>query len=210
MKISAILPIADHSPPTVRPAAFPGKAFFFENAFSIALMRHVENENRSFLVEDESRNIGSRHIPPSFFARMEKAPLVLLEASFERRVEITLDEYVHDALAAFQQAHGQDLGFNAWADYLRNATGRIRRRLGGDRHHHVSRLLEVALDAHARLGDTEPHREWIAFLLRDYYDGMYEYQLSRKQERIAFSGDRDELAAYLERSQGIQCRPDPA
>jgi tRNA 2-selenouridine synthase len=180
----------------------------FENAFSIALMKRVADDNRTFLVEDESRNIGSRHIPPSFFARMEQAPLVLLEAGFEQRVEITLREYVHDALAEFRQALGEEAGFEAWSDYLRNAMGRIRRRLGGDRYQRVTQLLDDALARHTHQGDTEPHREWIAVLLRDYYDGMYEYQLGKKQGRIVFSGEHEALAEFLQQEYGIGQRVD--
>jgi tRNA 2-selenouridine synthase len=175
----------------------------FENAFSIALMKRVADDNRPFLVEDESRNIGSRHIPPVFFARMETAPLVLLEATFEERVEITLQEYVHEALAEFRASRGDDAGFAAWADYLRDAMGRIRRRLGGDRHQQVMRLLEQALSQHAQRGETEAHRAWIALLLRDYYDGMYEYQLGRKRERVVFRGDHAAVLDYLQQTYRI-------
>ncbi len=169
----------------------------FENSFSIALMKQVSAGNRHFAVEDESRNIGSRHIPPAFFARLETAPLVLLEASDEERVEITLQEYVHDSLASFQDAGDSETGFGEWADYLQNSLDRIRRRLGGDRHASVSKMLQEALALHARTGDTQGHRAWIAYLLHEYYDGMYEYQLSKKAQRIVFSGTQREILDYL-------------
>jgi len=157
----------------------------------------VSAGNRHFAVEDESRNIGSRHIPPVFFARLENAPLVLLEASDEERVDITLQEYVHDSLASFQDADDSESGFSRWADYLQNSLDRIRRRLGGDRHASVSKMLKDALDLHARTGDTQGHRAWIAYLLHEYYDGMYEYQLGKKAQRIAFSGPQREVLNYL-------------
>jgi len=169
----------------------------FENSFSIALMKQVSADNRHFAVEDESRNIGSRHIPPAFFARLETAPLVLLEASDEERVDITLQEYVHDSLASFQDAGESEKGFGQWADYLQNSLDRIRRRLGGDRHARVSKMLQDALALHARTGDTQGHRAWIACLLHAYYDGMYEYQLSKKAQRIVFSGTQSEVLDYL-------------
>jgi tRNA 2-selenouridine synthase len=169
----------------------------FENSFSIALMKQVSVRNRHFAVEDESRNIGSRHIPPVFFARLETAPLVLLEASDEERVDITLQEYVHDSLASFQDAADSETGFSQWADYLQNSLDRIRRRLGGDRHASVSKMLQDALDLHVRTGDTQGHRAWIAYLLHEYYDGMYEYQLSKKAQRIVFSGTQREVLDYL-------------
>ena len=169
----------------------------FENSFSIALMKQVSADNRHFAVEDESRNIGSRHIPPAFFARLETAPLVLLEASDDERVDITLQEYVHDSLASFQDAGDSETGFGEWADYLQNSLDRIRRRLGGDRHASVSKMLHEALALHARTGDTQGHRAWIGYLLHEYYDGMYEYQLSKKAKRIVFRGTQPEVLDYL-------------
>jgi tRNA 2-selenouridine synthase len=177
----------------------------FENALSIALLKRVAAGNRPFAVEDESRNIGSRHIPPVFFSRLETAPLVLLEAAEEERVEITLQEYVHDALAEFRVQHGEDEGFARWSAYLTNSVDRIRRRLGGERHAHVSSLIRDAVGRHAASGDTAGHRAWIAYLLREYYDGMYEYQLRQKVGRIVFRGDRAAVLQYLHASRGIAC-----
>jgi tRNA 2-selenouridine synthase len=175
----------------------------FENSFSIALMKQVINGNHAFAVEDESRNIGSRHIPPVFFSRLETAPLVLLEATDEERVEITLQEYVHDSLASFQCESGDQAGFGGWSTYLQDSLDRIRRRLGGDRHARVRGMLQDALARHADSGDTEGHRAWIAYLLHEYYDGMYEYQLSKKAERIVFSGDQAAVLEYLDETYDI-------
>lgn len=175
----------------------------FENSFSIALMKQVTAGNRAFAVEDESRNIGSRHIPPVFFSRLETAPLVMLEATDEERVDITLQEYVHDSLAAFQHEGGDQAGFDRWSAYLQNSLDRIRRRLGGDRHARVSGMLRDALSLHAETGDTKRHRAWIGYLLHEYYDGMYEYQLSKKAERIVFCGNHAAVLEYLAEAHGI-------
>jgi len=179
----------------------------FENALSIALLKRVDAGNRPFLIEDESRNIGSRHIPAVFFERMESAPLVLLEASEEERIAITLQEYVTDALAEFQAVGGQEQGFRDWADYLLRSLDRIRRRLGGDRHAAVRRQLEEAIRRHAATDSLAGHRDWIAALLRDYYDGMYEYQLRNKAARIAFSGPQGAVLDYLRDNHGIASNP---
>ena len=175
----------------------------FENSFSIALLKQVAADNQPFAVEDESRNIGSRHVPPAFFRRMETAPLVLLEAGDDERVDITLQEYVHDSLGAFQNTIGTETGFADWAAYLQNSMDRIRRRLGGDRHARVSDMLQEAIARHAANGDTEGHRAWIAYLLHEYYDGMYEYQLGKKSHRIVFSGTQGEVCDYLRDTYGI-------
>lgn len=169
----------------------------FENALSIALLKQIDAGNRPFVIEDESRNIGSRHIPEVFFHRMESAPLVLLEASDRERIEITLQEYVTDALAEFELLSGADSGFRLWADDLLNSLDRIRRRLGGDRHARARRIMQDAIAQQAAGGGIDAHRDWIALLLHDYYDGMYEYQLRNKAERIVFSGTQAALIEYL-------------
>jgi tRNA 2-selenouridine synthase len=176
----------------------------FENRLSISLLKLVDAGNRHFVVEDESRNIGSRHVPPVFFARIEAAPLVLLEASEEERVDITLQEYVRDALAEFRADSGDKDGFRRWSDYLRGSMDRIRRRLGGTRHAQVRAMLDAAIDRQLANGDVEGHRRWIAFLLREYYDGMYEYQLAGKAERIVFRGESSAVLDFLQDAYGIQ------
>jgi tRNA 2-selenouridine synthase len=37
--------------------------------------------------------------------------------------------------------------------------------------------------------DLDQHRAWIRGLLVDYYDPMYEYQMTKKQQRVVFKGD---------------------
>lgn len=170
----------------------------FENALSIELIKRVADGNAAFAVEDESRNIGSRHVPPVFYSRLETAPLILLEASIEERIEITLSEYVDEALAEYRVEFGDERGFDAWADYLLSSIDRIRRRLGGERHVEVRSLLQNALALQTSTGSVDGHRAWIAFLLERYYDGMYEYQLAKKAERIAYRGDRAAVIDYLQ------------
>ena len=128
---------------------------------------------------------------------------MLLEAPDERRIEITLQEYVHDSLAAFRAEYGNEPGFRQWSDYLQNSLDRIRRRLGGERHSRVSDMLQNAIAAHAGTGETEAHRAWIRYLLHEYYDGMYEYQLSRKAGRVVFAGDHAAVLAFLRETYDI-------
>ncbi len=179
----------------------------FENAVAIALLKHVAAGNRHFVVEDESRNIGSRHIPPCFFSRLQSAPVVILEAGDAQRVEITLQEYVHDALAEFNAVYGEDNGFQHWADYLQNSLDRISKRLGGERHANARRLLDEAIERHAASGDTATHAAWIEYLLNEYYDGMYEYQLSKKAERVVFRGDKTAVAEFIQHEFAIRTHP---
>ncbi len=175
----------------------------FENALSITLLKLVHQGNPWFAAEDESRNIGARHIPMESFEHFARAPVVVLEADFEERIDITLQEYVHDALQEYVDLSGADEGFRQWADYLRDSLDRIHRRLGGVNHRRITRLLDHALSHHEKTGDTTEHRSWIAALLNDYYDTMYNYQLEKKADRIVFQGDRDTVLEYLKSEYSI-------
>ena len=44
-------------------------------------------------------------------------------------------------------------------------------------------------------GDVSLHRDWIAALLTDYYDPMYEYQLGKRSGKILFRGTLQEVVA---------------
>lgn len=175
----------------------------FENAVGIELLKHVAHDNRWFAIEDESRNVGSRHVPPALFERMSDSPVVLIDASLDERIEITLQEYVHDALAEYRAAAGDAAGLLRWQNFLGDSIDRIRRRLGGDRHARARGLLANALQRHLVDGDVDGHRDWIAYLLTEYYDGMYAYQLAGKQARIVFRGSRADVASYLHQHYAI-------
>ena len=46
-------------------------------------------------------------------------------------------------------------------------------------------------------GDVSGHQGWIEYLLANYYDPMYTYQLGQKAHRIVFRGDASEINDYL-------------
>jgi tRNA 2-selenouridine synthase len=37
----------------------------------------------------------------------------------------------------------------------------------------------------------------VEYLLSEYYDPMYDYQIAKRQEQIVFRGDRDAVEAFL-------------
>lgn len=169
----------------------------FENALAIALLKHVAAGSAPLLIEDESRNIGSRNIPDIFFDQLKQAPLILLEESLERRIDITLQEYVIEALAEYEALVGAEEGFPAWSMNLRESLNRIKKRLGDVRHQQLDDIMCAAIETHEKTGDVSRHRDWIAVLLGEYYDPMYDYQISKHQKRVVFKGDSNSVLAYL-------------
>ncbi|MBC6699704.1 tRNA 2-selenouridine(34) synthase MnmH [Hymenobacter sp. BT190] len=108
-------------------------------------------------VEDESRTIGSVHVPPSFFAQMQAAPLILLEIPRAIRVQKLAAEYGREDAGA-----------------LATSILRIRKRLGG-------LATKEALAAIA-----EDDMEKMVSLVLDYYDKTYTHSLgSRQPVRVA-------------------------
>jgi tRNA 2-selenouridine synthase len=95
-------------------------------------------------------------------------------------------------------------GFTCWADYLLASVDKIRKRLGGERHQQLRLTMENAINAHREKQDTQLHRKWIQTLLTEYYDPMYDYQLSRKMDRVEFRGTQSELRHYLNETIGLR------
>jgi len=169
----------------------------FENRLSVALLRHRASKGPKVILEDESKAIGSRHLPPSLYERMSQSPLVILEATLEERIANSIEEYVTRSLQEYQQQYGEEEGFRQWEAYAVDSLQRISRRLGGVRHREMERELTGAIEQIRRGAPHDVHAGWIARLLTEYYDPMYDYQLEQKRERILFSGDMQALTEYL-------------
>jgi len=174
-----------------------------ENQLSIALLKLRHQGVQRVVFEDEGSNIGSRCVPNSLIVKTSNSPVVVLDASVEERAAIIYQEYVTDALAEYQQVQGDELGFVAWSENLINSLGRIKRRLGGVRHKALMDLLTQALAAHGTDEAVAKHMTLIGDLLVNYYDPMYDYQLSQKSERIEFRGEAEAVMEYVH-EQGIR------
>ena len=147
-------------------------------------------------MEDEGGNIGSRRLPECLINKMKESPIVLLEESVEERINITYQEYVNEALKEYQDFYGEEKGIQCWIEQLHDSIDKIQRRLGGDRYKELKSQLTDAIQQQIN-GHPENFREWIKVLLIDYYDPMYDYQLSKKQDRVIFKGNQNEVFDYL-------------
>lgn len=192
--------LARHRGSAFGPRAIPQPSQVdFENALSIALLKYRATSHAPLAVEDESRNIGSVTIPEQLFKKLRQSPLLLLEASREERVEISFKEYVIDTLEEYRRYFGDEQGYALWSDYLLNSIDKIKRRLGGERHAAFRMVLQQAIYAYQTDSDEAPFKELIAELLFNYYDPMYDYQISKNEGLIAFRGDTAALATYIEK-----------
>lgn len=167
----------------------------FENGLAVAMLKAQENGGPIYL-EDESRLVGRCHLPLDLRERMTSAPLLVLERPLSERIAIIREDYVEGMVSDYQARDGEAAGWENFRDYLLSALDRIRKRLGGERHQRLRGIMEDALAQQARDGDLSGHEQWIKSLLTDYYDPMYDYQLSQKSGRIAMAGGPDELAEW--------------
>ena len=157
----------------------------FECALASAYLRLP---GESLVVEDESRTIGRIGLPQVWHEQMLQAPIALVEASFEERVEHIHKEYVAEALDEHRDA---GLMPTDLLGRYEEALVRIKRRLGG------ARLADLTLRLQQAFAGKTDHRDWISYLLREYYDPMYDFQLQRKTARIQFRGCHADVAAFL-------------
>lgn len=171
----------------------------FENALAIACLQH---RSPILLLEDESRTIGRIALPAAWHARMQAAPVALLEVPFAKRCANIVREYVQEPLAQ---------GTPDASLLLRHehALLRIERRLGGERRRTISDALRAAFRARASDGqpDLAAHAVWVGQLLQWYYDPMYDHQLNGKLPRVVVRGDAETLRGYLQ--EGHPWNPSP-
>lgn len=170
----------------------------FENALSMKLLQQLAKGYKQLIFEDESRSIGSIHLPDSLFFSLRAAPIVLLETSPAERLALTYQEYILDALVAFQQQFAEpEQAFLAFKQSLLMSLSKLQKRLGGVRYAKAYAYMEAAFAQQAKTGEGQLHQAWIEFLLTDYYDPMYDYQISQKRARIIFAGDLPAVRAFF-------------
>ena len=198
--------LANHRGSAFGPTATPQPTQInFENALAIDLLKKEAAGVDFLLIEDEARNVGSLGIPQALFDAMQKAPIVRLEVPQETRNQISIEEYIIDTQAHFDQVYGKEEGALKLSEQLLNSLEKIQKRLGGVRYQKVRKQMQKAIKQHLQTGSLDGFIPVVNTLLVDYYDPMYDYQIEKKKERIIFQGNFDEVLAYIKDSNfGVQ------
>jgi tRNA 2-selenouridine synthase len=168
----------------------------FENSLAYKLIQKSNKGFSHLLFEDEGRHVGSVHIPKTLVDYLDKASMIVLETSFDERINITFDEYILNAQIDYKKKFEENY-FTLWSDDLKNAMQRIEKRLGGVRYTILKELFDDAQKVQKENGSLEKYKQWIAYLLKEYYDPMYEYQLEKNKEKIIFKGSSSDIINYL-------------
>ena len=175
----------------------------FENQLAIDLLKKRSQGHGWFVLEDEGRHVGRCAVPLELRQRLEQVPIVCLEDPFEARVERILRDYVLLQCADFVATYGDAVGAAMFSARLQENLAKLAKRLGGDRYQALSANMQAALARQHSHGDLSLHRDWIAVLIRDYYDPMYVYQRQNRVHRIVFEGDHQAVSEYLRASSGV-------
>jgi len=168
----------------------------FENNLIYKIIQKIDDGFHTLVFEDEGKHVGSVFMPDSFIEILPKVPLVILEREMDERIDITMGEYVLDAQKMYESAGYVD-ALQAWQLDIKSAMERIKRRLGDQRYREVSAIFEDALDEQKRSGSYEKYKDWVAYLLSEYYDPMYDYQIQKRSHLIAFRGNPSEVHEYI-------------
>jgi len=165
----------------------------FENTLSIELMRLLDAGVERIVLEDEGRLIGRIGLPQELREKMQISSLLVVEEPVEERIEVILDDYVRDLGQRYRLAHGE-AGRALHRRQLLDGLARLQKRLGGARHTELSEQMQSAFEAPESVAE-DLHRRWIETLLTEYYDPMYEYQMSRREGAVLARGGRAEIIA---------------
>jgi tRNA 2-selenouridine synthase len=168
----------------------------FDNDLAIQLLKHEYKRNAFLLLEDEGRLIGVRHLPLSLKHKMGISPIIMIEESFDFRIENIFTDYVTKMVEEYQMAFNKNW-LVKYKEYLFQSVERIQKRLGGAAFKEVLILIENAIELQFKYEDMSKHKDWIIYLLTKYYDPMYDYQMSKKTDRIVFKGDIAEVEGYI-------------
>ena len=169
----------------------------FEHRLAIDLLKKQTAGQQQFVVEDEARMVGTCTLPLALYQGMQSYPLVWLEDSLENRVERILTDYVTSLCAEFCAVHGQEQGFELFAERMQLSLKNISKRLGGERYQRLATSMQRAFMEQKRSANVQLHRKWIKALLLEYYDPMYVFQCDSKAHRIEFRGTQTQVLEHL-------------
>ena len=190
--------LANHRGSAFGPTATPQPSQInFENQLAIEMLKHEAKGRKLIVVEDEGRNIGSLHLPIPLYEAMQTAKIVFMDVDDEERVKLSTCEYIDDIQQEMQNIYNKDNVFSELREHLVTSLSKLQKRLGGVRYKYLHEKLLEALKQQQETGDKRLYRDIIQPLLVDYYDPMYDYQISKKQQRIIYTGDQKNVLNYL-------------
>lgn len=156
----------------------------FENEIGMSLWP----ESRIRWVENESRCVGSVHLPDAVYSQIQLAPRVEILESLEFRVRTIYEEYVSGAATISGS-------LQATRDSLLESLMKIERALGGLR---TKQVREMIIRAFEQGLEESAHAEWISLLMTEYYDPRYQRGRKNFGSPVEFRGTWQECLRFCE------------
>lgn len=167
----------------------------FENNLAYDLIQKIDKGYNNLIFEDEGKYVGSLYIPKSFALYLTSAPLIILQATIEQRVETTFDEYIVQSQKLYKES--TNYTFDDWIQSMKSAIFRIKKRIGGKKYQELDDIFENALKEQKQNNSLQKYRDFVQFLLQEYYDPMYDYQIQKRENKILFKGTKEDIFEYL-------------
>lgn len=156
----------------------------FENSLSFAVLQSRTNTpGTDILYEDESRLIGSLHLPEKFFDKLRKSGVIKVNVDIQERIENIYEDYIFPQEEIF--------------DKYSRAVTKISKKLGGTRALELQNDLSFSRKQFLEEGLLVSNKIWIEKLLVWYYDPMYSFSLTNRNPNIEFEGLPKEIIEYL-------------
>lgn len=165
----------------------------FENELAFRVVEILDKKPKFIAFESESKGIGKVSIPNEFFEYMHSGPYVFVSSSMEERVNFTFEDYVKNDLKEYETLFKKGLAYEKWSSALRDKLLKLNRKLGPDRMKYCLDLFDNAIIS----ANLEGHKTWIDYLLRNYYDPMYEHHREKWCEKVIKYGSIDEIYDFL-------------
>ena len=155
----------------------------FEHKLAFSYLNHTFD---TLFFEDESRTIGRNYLPPGWYEKMQKSPLIIIRAPMEERIKNIYNEYIEIPMQDKKESATLPIS-------LSNSLNKIKKRIGSKCHDEIQKVMNEAFT----LNKKTLHKEWIKKILNNYYDPMYKYQLNRRKQLVLFEGFYDDVKDYI-------------
>lgn len=160
----------------------------FENLLAAEMLKTGARQDlRLWVLEDESRMIGSNHLPECLRERMTQAAIAVVEDPFEIRLERLNEEYFLRMHHDFTHAYGDEQGWQEYCEYLHHGLSAIKRRLGLQRYNELAAQLDTALTTQLTTGSTDGHLAGWCRYLKNITTQCIAISLRKKRKKLSFA-----------------------
>lgn len=161
----------------------PSQATFENRISHDFIQKKYLKPNHFIILEDESRVIGSLHLPESLFLKMRQSPVIQVVQDIDQRVQNIFKEYIFTD--------------NKIYDHFEIAIQKISKKLGNLRANEIIKDIRNSRQNFLNHSDLNMNKIWIEKILIWYYDPIYQYSLNKRQPMIEFKGSYVEVIDYL-------------